>query len=90
MLEKYSYVIYGFLKKNLQLWTELSMPLIIGMTAMLAKDLPTIQQKEWLSDPTGKVIIENSQVKTYTEQWTVELSDGIVSIFPFIKSILKL
>jgi len=45
MLEKYSHVVYGFLKKNLWSRTELSKPLFIGMTATLAKDLPIIQQK---------------------------------------------
>lgn len=46
MLEKYSHIIYKFLKWKLRIRTELSKPLIIGMNAALAKDLPIIQQKE--------------------------------------------
>lgn len=46
MLEKYSHVIYGLWKKTLWIRTELLKPLIIGMTAILAKDLPIIEQKK--------------------------------------------
>lgn len=46
MLEKCSHIIYGYLKKNLWIRTELYKLLIIDMTATLAKDLPIIQQKE--------------------------------------------
>lgn len=43
-------------------------------------------EKAWVSDPTSKIIVENSQVKAYTLQWTVELSDGFVSMLPFIQN----
>lgn len=73
-------------KKTLWIRRELLKPLIIGMTAILAKDLPIIEKKAWVCDPTGRIIVENSQVKAYPLQWTVELSDGFVSILPFIQN----
>lgn len=70
MLEKYSHVIFGFLKKTLWIRTELFKPLIIGMTLTLAKDLPTIEQKkpELVILLAKLLLAENSQVKAYTLQ----------------------
>lgn len=46
MLEKYSHIIYRFLKKTQWIRTELFKPLIMGMTATLAEGLSIIDQKK--------------------------------------------
>lgn len=62
--------IWNLEKKPLWIRTELFKPLIIGMTATLAKDLPIIEQKtpELVILLAELLLAENSQVKAYTLQ----------------------